>query len=363
MLTIEQVNSQSLMQVFRFVEFPYHLFATCPQWVPPLFTNALQVFDRETHPLYEHSQADFFLAVRDGRDVGRIAVYAPAYEGVTEANFYLFDSINDIEVATALFERAFEWARQRGMKKIIGPKGFTLLDGNGILIKGFEHPPLIESMTYNYAYYISLIEANGFEKEGDHSSYTTPTKGERPPRLHRMADWVVQKEGLHIKRFSSMEELLPWGPRFLEAFKKAFNYPLMITRQDAFMMDYLKTRTNPRLMKVIMHGEEMVGVLLLFPNISAALQRTRGHMNIDQLRQAIQETKRMTILGLGIIPKFQLQGVNVVFFSEIDKTIRQAGIQQLDLLWVFEGTHRMKNDLKVMGLQPTHTHRLYMRDL
>ena len=221
MLTIERVDPESQAQTLRFVEFPYRLFATCPQWVPPLFTSALQLFDRETHPLYEHSHAAFFLAVRYGFDVGRIAVYALAYEGVTEANFSLFDCINDIEVATALFERAFEWARQRGMKKIIGPRGFTLLDGNGILIKGFEYPPLIESMTYNYPYYISLIEANGFEKEGDHSSYTTSTVGHPPPWLHQIADRIVQKEGLHIKRFASMEELLPWGPRFLETFKKA----------------------------------------------------------------------------------------------------------------------------------------------
>ncbi|MEM7344466.1 MAG: hypothetical protein AAF485_09490 [Chloroflexota bacterium] len=363
MLKIEQIDPQSLMQVYRFVILPYHLFANCPQWVPPLFTSALQLFDRETHPLYEYSQVDFFLAVRDGQDVGRIAVYAPAYEGVTEANFYLFDTVDDLEIATALFEQAFEWARQRGLKKIIGPKGFTLLDGNGILIEGFDYPPLIETMTYNYEYYIPLIEANGFEKEGDHSSYTTSTQGEMPPRLHQMADWIVEKESLHIKRFSTLEALLPWGPHFLETFKKAFNYPLMVTRQDAFMMDYLKNRTNPRLMKAIMHEEEMVGVMLVFPNISAALQHTKGHMNQAQLRQAIEESKRMIILGLGILPEFQLQGVNAVFFSEIEKTIREADIQQLDMLWLFEGTHRMINDLHGLGLQSTHTHRLYMRDL
>ncbi len=186
MLTIERVDPESQTQTLRFVELPYRLFATCPQWVPPLFTSALQLFDRETHPLYEHSHADFFLAVRHGFDVGRIAVYALAYEGVTEANFYLFDCINDIEVATALFERAFEWARQRGMKKIIGPKGFTRLHGNGILIKGFDSPPLFEMMAYNYEYYISLIEANGFEKESDQSSYTTSTDHQAPARLHQL---------------------------------------------------------------------------------------------------------------------------------------------------------------------------------
>jgi GNAT superfamily N-acetyltransferase len=371
MLTIEQVDPQSQTQVHRFVELPYRLFATFPQWVPPLFANVLQIFDRETHPLYEHSEADFFMAVRDGRDVGRIAVYAPRDEGASEAKFYLFDSVNDIEVATALFERAFEWARQRGLKKIIGPKGFTMLDGSGILIKGFDYAPIIETMTYNYDYYIPLIEAMGFEKEADQNSYTTSTDRQAPAWLHQIAARVRQKEGLHIKSFSTMPELLDWTPRFLETFKKAFNYPLIISRQDAFVMDYFKTRSNPRLMKAIMYGDEangtlpseVVGVFLAIPNISAALQRTRGQINIDQLRQEIKETKRMTILALGFLPEFQLQGINAVLFSEIEKTVREAGIQQLDILWVSEATPRMKNDLQAMGMQPTHTHRLYIRDL
>ena len=363
MLTIEQVDTQSQTQVHRFVELPYRLFATCPQWVPPLFVNALLVLDREKHPLYEHSEADFFIAVRDGCDVGRIAVYALRYEGTTEAKFSLFDSVNDIEVATALFERAFEWARQRGMKKIIGPKGFTMINGSGILIKGFEEPSIIETMPYNYDYYIPLIEAMGFEKQIDQDSYTISRDHQAPPWLHKMADWVRQKEGLHIKSFSTMPELLQWGPRLLETLKKALNYPLIISREDAFVIDYFKNRGHPRLMKAVMYGEEVVGVSFAIPNISAALQRTRGQINIDQMRQEMKETKRMTILAFGFVPEFQLQGISVVLFAEIDKIFREAGFQKLDILWVTETTVRMKNDLKAMGLQPTQTHRHYSRDL
>ncbi len=363
MLTIEQVDTQSQTQVHRFVELPYRLFATCPQWVPPLFARALRELDRETHPLYEHYNADFFIAVRDGRDVGRIAVYGLRYEGTTEAKFSLFDCENDIEVATALFERAFEWARQRGMKSIIGPKGFTMINGSGILIKGVEEPPIIETMPYNYEYYIPLIEAMGFQKLVDQDSYTISTDHPTPSWLHDMADWVRQKEGLHIKSFSTMPELLQSGPRFLETLKKALNYPLIISREDAFVMDYVEARADPRLIKAVMYGEEVAGVYFAIPNISAALQRTRGHINRDQIRQEMKETNRMTIFALGFQPEFQSQGISVVLFSEIDKIFRGAGFQHLDILWVTETTVRMKNDLKALGLQASHIHRAYTRDL
>ena len=363
MLTIEQVDTQSQAQVRRFVELPYRLFAPCSQWVPPVFTSALRVLDRENHPLYEHHEADFFLAVRDGRDVGRIAVYGLRYEGTTEAKFYLFDCENDIEAATALFERAFEWARQRGMKTIMGPKGFTLINGSGILIEGVEYAPLIEAMPYNDEYYIPLIEAMGFEKLVDQDSYSISRDHPAPSWLHDMADWVRQKEGLHIKSFSSMPELLQWVPRLLETLKKALNYPLIISREDAFIIEFVEARTDHRLIRAVMYGEEVAGVYFAIPNISAALQRTRGHINRDQIEQEMNATKRMTIFALGFLPEFQKQGISVVLFAEIDKIFRAGRFQNLDILWVTETTVSMKNDLKALGLQATHIHRVYSCDL
>ena len=137
MLAIEKVDTGNKAQVKRFVEFPYQLYKDCPQWAPPLFLDAYLPLNRKKHPFFGHSEADFFLAVRDGEAVGRVCagINKPfnEYHGTKKAQFSLFESVDDQEVANALFASVFNWARARGMDTLIGPKGLSPFDGYGIL--------------------------------------------------------------------------------------------------------------------------------------------------------------------------------------------------------------------------------------
>jgi len=143
MLTVTQVDLQDKRQVRRFIEFPYTLYAGCSQWVPPLRRDVQVVLDPKRHPFYEHSEADFFLAERGGEVVGRIAALENRpfnrYHQTQKASFYLFECVDDLEVAQALFERVIDWARKRHLNELVGPKGFGVLDGYGLLVEGFEH--------------------------------------------------------------------------------------------------------------------------------------------------------------------------------------------------------------------------------
>src|SRR5512139_2226615 len=124
MVGIEKVDTSNKAQARRFVELPYRIYKDCPQWVPPLNVDAYNQLNREKHPFHEHSDVEFFLAVRDGRDVGRIAAIENKpfnqYHGTREADFYFFECENDSEAAAALFNAAFEWSRGRGLNSIIG---------------------------------------------------------------------------------------------------------------------------------------------------------------------------------------------------------------------------------------------------
>ena len=119
MLTIEKIDTDNKAQVKRFVKLPFQLYQDCPQWVPLLDIDAFAYLNRKKHPFHEHSDVDFFLAVRDGKDIGRIATIENKpfnqYHHTKKANFYFFDSENDQEVTAVLFETAFEWARKRGL--------------------------------------------------------------------------------------------------------------------------------------------------------------------------------------------------------------------------------------------------------
>ena len=159
--------------------------------------------DREKHPFYEFSEAAFFIAEQDGEVVGRIAALEHKkyneYQSKKNCQFYHFETIEDLEIAIALFETVQNWAKNRGLNLIFGPKGFGILDGYGIQIEGFEHRQLMTMMNYNYPYYPDFMEKMGFEKEVDFvSCYLGRDKFHLPERIHSIADRVKSRGTLRV---------------------------------------------------------------------------------------------------------------------------------------------------------------------
>ena len=372
MLTIEQVDTQSEAQARRFVQLPFRLYRTQPQWVPPLRGEVEACLKRAQFPFYEHSDADFFIAVRDEHDVGRIAVLEHRlfnqYRGTRQAWFCFFDCEDEPQVAQALFEQAFRWARARNLTQMVGPKGFTMLDGAGLLLSGFDYRQVMSMTTYNHEYYVGLIEGLAFEKSSDFFSYhlaldTLPL----PAWLHDIAEGVRQQGNLDVQHFSTLEELLQWAPRLMETFQRIFIHNAEHTpgseQEMGFLMQSLAMRLNPHLVKAIRQGEEVVGVIFGFPNLSQALQRTEGQLSMSELAEATQSAPGLVFNGFGILPAYRLQGVDALLFSELEKTIQQAGIQQIDILRIAETTKRLRHDLEALGMSASCIHRIYVRDL
>jgi hypothetical protein len=375
MITAEKIDTQSKAQVRRFLHIPFRIYAGHPQWVPPLLMDARTQLDRHKHPFYEHSSADFFIAVRDGRDVGRIAALENRrfneYHGARQAQFYLFECEDDQEAAAALFERVFGWARERGLDHVVGPKGFGALDGYGLLVEGFEHRQMMTMMNYNYAYYPRLVETLGFEKEVDFvSCYINSDTFRLPERVHRIAERVKQRGNLAVRRFRSKRELLKWAGRIGETYNRAFvnnweYYPLT-EREIDFLVDNLTMVANPRLIKIITHGDDVVGFLFGFPDVSAALQRAQGHLlprGILDLLVEMRRTKWVALNGAGILPAFQGRGGNTLLYTEMEKSIREFGFQHADLTQVAETAVQMRHDLVNLGGKPYKNHRVYVRKL
>ena len=375
MLKVDKIDTQSRSQVRRFIKIQFDLYANHPQWVPPLFMDAEMQLNREKHPYYEHSDADFFIAVRDGRDVGRIAAlenrHFNEYHGTREAEFYLFDCIDDLEVAGALFERVFEWARARGLNYVVGPKGFSSFDGYGLQVEGFEHRQMMTMMNYNYAYYPRLVEALGFSKEVDFvSCYLSAEAFHLPERIHRIAERVQRKGTLTVQRFKSKKELVDWAGRIGRAYNQTFvknweYYPLT-EREVKFLTDNLMLVADYRLIKIITHQDEVVGFLLAFPDVSAALQRARGHLlpfGLVDVMLEMRRTKWVSLNGAGILPEYQGIGGNALLYSEIEKTIGEFKFREADLTQVAESASNMRHDLENVGGRAYKNHRVYRRAL
>jgi hypothetical protein len=375
MLSIEDVEPKNKVQVRRFIDIPYRLYTNHPYWVPPFRNDIAMMLNREKHPYYEHSTADFFMAVRDGRDVGRIAALENRsfnkYHDVRQVNFYLFDCEDDPEAATALFERVFEWAKARGLNEIVGPKGFGPLDGYGIQVEGFDHRQIMNMMNYNYEYYIRLVEAMGFVKKVDFvSCFVNTSTFKLPERVHRIAERVQMRGKLEVKRFKNKNELIQWSGRIGHAYNKAFinnwEYFPLTDREIKFVVDNIMIIAHHKLIKVIMHGEDIVGFLFGFHDVSAAMQRGKGRINpitIIDLLLELRRTPWISFNGAGILPEFQGIGGNALMYSEMEKSIREFDFKYGDFTQVAESAVQMRRDLENLGGKAYKNHRVYKRSL
>ena len=375
MITVEPIDTSIKSHVRRFVRIPYRLYANHPQWVPPPMADVETQLNRQKHPFYEHSDADFFVVNRDGRDVGRIAVMENRryneYHGTRQAQFYLFECEDDLEAARALFERAFEWARARGLDTIVGPKGFAALDGYGIQVEGFEHRQMMTMMNYNYPYYPRLVEALGFRKVVDFvSCYIDPTTYQLPERVRRIAERVKQRGELQVYRFKDKRDLIRWAPRIGQAYNKSFinnweYYPLT-EREIDFVVQNILVIADPRLMKIIIHKDEVVGFLFIFPDISAALQRAKGHLypwNIADLLLELRRTEWVSLNGVGILPEFQGRGGNALMYAEIADSVNQFHFKHAEETQMAETAVDVRSDMVTLGARPYKNHRVYGREV
>ncbi|MCB9110569.1 MAG: hypothetical protein H6634_04915 [Anaerolineales bacterium] len=376
MLTLEKVNTDNKKQVKRFVELPFRIYADCPQWVPPLNVDAYNQLNRKKHPFHEHSDVEFFLAVRDGRDVGRIAAIENKpyneYQKKRTANFYLFECENDPEAAKLLFDAVSDWSKTRGLDILVGPKGMGPLDGYGVLVYGHEHRQTMTMLTYNHAYYQSLIEAQGFVKEVDFvSCYLPADKFNIPERVRRITERVMQRGHLDIKTFKNKKELLQWADRigtaYNDAFVKNWEYYPLTQREIDFVVENIMTIADHRLIKIITHEEDVVGFLFAFHDVSAAMQRAKGRLfpfGLLDILMEIRRTNTVSVNGMGILPEFQGHGGNALLYYAMGNTLLEfKQFAHVEMTQVAETTEQMRADLKNLNGVEYKNNRVYHKAL
>jgi len=371
MLTIEQIDVKSKKQVNEFIDLPFRLFSKHPQWVPPFIGDIKIMLNREKHPYYEHSDADFFVAKRDGKVVGRIAALENRpfnkYHGSKDAEFYLFECEDDQEVANALFNRLFEWAHKRSLNHVVGPKGFGQFDGYGLLTEGFENRCMMTMMNYNFPYYIKLVETLGFTKAVDFVSCYIRRDGFNLPEKVIKAVEIVRKRGtFEVVRFKNKNDLKKWADPIGKAYNKTFvnnweYYPLT-EREVNFLLDNLMVVADPKLIKVITHKDEVVGFLFAFPDISAALQRSGGHVNpvsvVDMLLE-MKRTKWVSFNGVGVLPEYQGLGGNALLYDEMKKTVVEYSFEHSELTQMAETATQIRKDIITLGSREYKNHRVF----
>jgi hypothetical protein len=375
MITIDKVDLNDKKSVNEFLMLPFSIYDGNKQWVPPILSDIRVMLDPKKHPFYEHSDGESFVARKDGKVVGRITAMENKpfnkYHGTHKAQFYLFECIDDQEVADALFDKLFAWSRARGLDEVVGPKGFSPFDGYGVQIEGFDHRQMMVMMNYNPEYYVRLFENAGFEKEVDFvSCYIHRDNFKMPEKVHKVAEIVKKRGTFEVIRFNSKGELKKWADRIGQAYNDTFvnnweYYPLTKAEID-FTLKTLLDVADPRLIKIILHEGKVVGFLLGFPDVSAALQRMRGRLTpwaiVDLLRE-MKRTNWVSLNGAGVLPEYQGRGGNALLYSEMDKTIHDYDFVHYELTQVAETAVQMRKDLISVGGKAYKNHRVYHKHI
>lgn len=369
LMVIRKIDPHNRRDINRFIDFPHKLYRDNTYWVPELRSAARLVFDRRHHPFYRHSDAAFFLAEDNGEVIGRIAVlqnrnYCAHYRQEV-AFFSYFDSIDDMEAARSLLDAAVGWAKERGVQSILGPRGFLRSQGFGLLVEGFDLLPAV-GIPYNFSYYQKLLESYGFIKEADIlSGYMVPADA-LPEKFFNAADKVAEKGNLKVLEFKSKRELKPWIAKvdlvYQQAFQSNPNYYPHTAEEFNLMAQNIYQIAKPGLIKIIAKDDEIAGFLLGYPNISKALQRTRGRLWpfgwITILRE-IQNSKRIDLNGLGMMPQYQGRGGNILLYAEVERTLRAAKAEYAEMIQIDERNFNSLSDMMSAGVHIHKRHRLY----
>jgi GNAT superfamily N-acetyltransferase len=373
-MDVIQIDLTNKKQVKDFMRLPFRLYRDVPQWVPPLRMDIKRALGPKRNLFFQHSEAAFFMAYRDRLPVGRIAVINNKpyneYMGSRAAFFWFFESEDDPQIASCLFEAAFAWARSQGLNQIIGPKGFTPLDGFGLLVEGFQHRPAF-GLPYNPAYYIRLIEAQGFKMQGESVSGHLDESLQFPPRVHELAEVIAKRRGLRIASCRTRAELRKLIPYLKEIYNSTLedrtgNIPMTNQEMDNLANSMLWL-ADPKLIKFVLKDDKAVGFLLAYPDVSAALQKTRGRLFPFGWLTVLLELRRtewININGAGLLPEYQGSGGTAILFSEIFKSFEQNGrYRHADLVQIGLENERMLREMEKFGIDFYKKHRVYEIDL
>jgi hypothetical protein len=368
-MKIRTLDTRNSKDVHAFVEFPFQLYRKSKLWVPSLTSEIEMAMDRDKHPFYKHSEADFLVVESEHDILGQVAVIHNrnycAHHKIEAAFIYYFDVADDVEASRLLLKAVKDWAAAHGIVKILGPKGFLRANGLGVLVDGFEYLPAV-SIPYNFPYYASFLEDAGFVKETDHFSGYIQRTSFLPERMYEVANKVKTRGNFWIKTFKDKEEMRTWIPRVEAVHNEAFSvhpwyYPSTEAEFEMIASSMIQI-AQPGLMKLIMKGEEVAGFIISYPDISEGIQKSHGRMfpfGWAHILSALKNSKTVDMNGLGILPKYQGLGSNALLYTEVEKTLRDSRFERLEIVQVDERNFKSKADMDTIGTIWHKLHRTY----
>ena len=360
----------------KFVKFERDLYKGNPYYVPPLLSSELDNLIPERNPAFDFCDACYFMAYDDGKPVGRIAVMINRQVnklcGEKIARFGFIDFIDNPEVAEKLLRAAEDWARKQGMKKIVGPLGFTDLDREGTLVEGFEELSTMATI-YNYPYYQEHIEKAGYTKDSDWLEFLMDVPDGIPEKYNRIADIVKKKYGLKVVKYSDRKRIKKeYGHALFnlinEAYKDLYQYSPLTDRQiDKYIDDYLNLLNLDLLTLIVDKERKLVGVGISLPSMSRALQKSGGKMFPFGWYHLLKGLKgvndRVDLLLVAVTPQYQNKGVNALLFQDLIPQFIKYGYRFAESNPEMETNSKVQSQWEYFNYRQHRRRRSFYKDL
>ncbi len=365
--------SRTSRDVLRFLKVSYGIYRDDPHWVAPLLMDLQKVFT-DANPLFAHALMQLWVATRRGRDVGRIA-------GIIDHNhnrppnepaacFGFFESVDDPVIGRRLFETVFDWTRQAGLPRVLGPMNPTSNDECGLLVQGFDSSPVL-MMTYNPRYYVTQVEAAGFRKAKDLLAFHMDLAKIPMDRLGRIAAKIRERNPDLVFRPLRRKSMQPDLAKVKEVYNAAWQDNWGFVPMTDAEVDFMAARLKPLLMEGLIWlaeaGPEPVGFLLALPDYNIALKPLKGHVLTPKVLGFIPYLlgwkcpPRTRVITLGVKDKYRGKGLESAMLIEGLKVGIKAGVRESEASWILEDNVMMCRLLETIGGRVYKTYRIYER--
>ncbi len=359
-----------------FIDFPHKLYKDDDNYVPELYMAQRDLLSPGKHPFYQHGRMQLFLIYKDRQLAGRIAAILNGnhntFNQVNEGFFGFFDCVDDQDVANILLQAAETWLKKQGVTSIIGPVNPSTNEPCGLLVKGFDSPPMVQ-MPYNKAYYAGLLEDWGLRKKVDlwaHALYASDL-GDKPVKLYDALMSRLGNKGITIRKIdlkkNFQKDLNSFGKVYNEAWDKNMGFVPLTAEEFKFMGKDMKLVADADFCLMAEHNGEVVGVALCLPDINQVLKRIkRGRLlpaGIFTFLFGRKKIDAMRILALGVLEPYRKMGIEACFYAGIMKKGLEKGMKMAEASWILEHNDLMNKAIEHMHGQVYKIYRLYEKAL
>ena len=374
-MAVELREVASRKDLKTFIYLPETIHAGHKNWVHPLFTDDWKYFDPKKNKAFGYCDTILLLAFKDGRPVGRVMGSSNKryneHRGEQSARFGYLECYEDREVFRALLGRVEDWARAKGMTRIVGPYGFSDQDPEGFLIEGFDHRATIATY-YNFEWMPKWLEEEGYAKDNDWFVYKLVVPKEPPELYKKIYERAMKRGTFEILEFKSRQEIKPWVRPILSLMNECYmagniyGYaPLEEQEMDDLAKRFLPI-LDPRFVKAIRKDGQVVAFIIAMPDMTEGILKARGRLFpfgfIHVLRSA-RRTKQLDLLLGAVKDQYRGQGLDVLMGSKVLIAAYEAGMEKIDTHHEMEANVKVRAEMERMGGQVYKKYRAFQKPL